>query len=226
MKEQISAILLMAGIGSRFGNLIPKQFHELLGKKIYQHTLEQFQASKLFNEIICVCHPDWIINEPGIKVATGGNTRQESSFKGLLACVPDTQYVVIHDIVRPFVSLEILQEHIKLVKQYDAVDTCIPSADTIVHSVDGKRIDEIPLRSEYWRGQTPQSFAYDLIFEAHQRTKRKNATDDCSLVLEMGYDIYIVKGSEENIKITTETDFFLAEYLIKKTNFVSMNLSN
>lgn len=204
----------MAGTGIRFGNPLPKQFHELLGKRIYQYTLEAFQNSKLFDEIICVCHPDWPINEPGIKAIHGGDTRQESSFKGVLACKSDTQYVVIHDSVRPFISLEILQKHIELVKQYDAVDTCIPSADTIVHSVDGQRIDEIPIRSQYWRGQTPQSFAYHLILEAHQRTKRKNATDDCSLILEMGYDPYIVKGSEENIKITTKTDLLFAEILL------------
>jgi 2-C-methyl-D-erythritol 4-phosphate cytidylyltransferase len=211
MKERTAAIILMAGKGERFGSTLPKQLHELCGKKIYKYTLERFQESRLFEEIILVCHPDWMVQEEGVKVVAGGATRQESSYRGLLACAPDTQYVVIHDGVRPFVSLEILQENVRAVKQFDAVDTCIPSTDTIVHSVDGKRIDEIPLRSEYWRGQTPQSFAYDLILEAHQRTKRKNATDDCSLVLEMGYDVHIVIGSEENIKITTEKDILLAE---------------
>lgn len=211
MKERTAAIILMAGKGNRFGSALPKQLYELCGKKIYKYTLERFQESGLFEEIILVCHPDWMVEEDGVKVVAGGATRQESSYRGLMACDAATQYVVIHDGVRPFVSLEILRENVRLVKQFDAIDTCIPSTDTIVHSVDGKRIDEIPLRSEYWRGQTPQSFAYDLILEAHQRTKRKNASDDCSLILEMGYDVHIVTGSEENIKITTEKDILLAE---------------
>jgi 2-C-methyl-D-erythritol 4-phosphate cytidylyltransferase len=211
MEAKVAAVILMAGTGSRFGNTTPKQLHELGGRKVYQHTLEKFQSSDLFHEIILVCHPDWMVQEEGAKSVVGGATRQESSFKGLLACDPTTQYVVIHDAVRPFVSIDILRENIAKVKQYDAVDTCIPSSDTIVQSADGNRIDEIPVRSEYWRGQTPQSFAYDLILEAHQRTKRKNASDDCTLVLEMGCDIYIVRGSEENLKITTEFDLLLAK---------------
>ena len=211
MEAKVAAVILMAGTGSRLGNTLPKQFHEIGGKKIYQHTLEKFQSSNLFNEIILVCHPDWMVQEEGAKSVAGGTTRQESSFKGLLACDPTTQYVVIHDAVRPFVSIDILRENIAKVQQYDAVDTCIPSSDTIVQSADGNRIDEIPVRSEYWRGQTPQSFAYDLILEAHQRTKRKNASDDCTLVLEMGCEIYIVRGSEENLKITTEFDLLLAK---------------
>jgi 2-C-methyl-D-erythritol 4-phosphate cytidylyltransferase len=222
MEIKVSAILLMAGSGQRFGNTIPKQFHDLGGKKIYQHTLEKFQTSQLFHEIVLVCPPDWMVHEEGVKSVAGGATRQESSFKGLSACDPTTQYVVIHDAVRPFVSLEILQENVAKVQQYDATDTCIPSSDTIVQSADGIRIDEIPLRSEYWQGQTPQSFAYDLILEAHRRTRRKNVSDDCSLVLEMGCEIYLVRGNEENLKITTELDLAVARnFLESKTSYRS-----
>jgi 2-C-methyl-D-erythritol 4-phosphate cytidylyltransferase len=209
MSQKFTAILLMAGSGTRFGSLLPKQLHEIDGKKVYQHALETFLQSGLFHEIILVCHPDWQVSEPGTKTVIGGKTRQESSFLGLQACDPSTDYVVIHDGTRPFISLDILKEHVKRVQTAEAVNTCIRSPDTIVHSATGHLIDDIPLRSEYWLGQTPQSFAYDLILEAHRRTKKKNSTDDCSLVLDMGCDVYIVQGSEENLKITTERDLAL-----------------
>lgn len=210
----VAAIILMAGTGHRFGGPTPKQFQELAGEKIYLHTLKKFLDSRLFDEIILVCHPEWMVETEGVKVVMGGATRQESSYLGLLACHPSTKYVVIHDAVRPFVSLEILKENVKHVKEHEAVNTCIPALDTIVHSFNGQTINEIPPRSQYWRGQTPQSFAYELILEAHQKTEKKDASDDCALILEMGYDVFMVRGSEENIKITTEVDLLLAESLL------------
>ncbi|MBS0615409.1 MAG: 2-C-methyl-D-erythritol 4-phosphate cytidylyltransferase [Verrucomicrobia bacterium] len=214
-------IILMGGSGSRFGSSLPKQFHEIVNRKIYLHTLETFQHSGLFDEIILVCHPDWIEevkNEVSCPVVTGGSTRQESSYLGLIACPQSTDYVVIHDAVRPFVSEDILKANIEAVQVHKAVDTCIPALDTPVISKNGTMIDTIPLRDHYWRGQTPQSFAYELILQAHKKTLRKNVSDDCSLVLEMGHPVFFIHGSEENIKITTEFDLILAQRLFLLKN--------
>ncbi|MCH9614696.1 MAG: Bifunctional ribulose 5-phosphate reductase/CDP-ribitol pyrophosphorylase Bcs1 [Chlamydiia bacterium] len=203
----IKAILLMGGSGERFKDDLPKQFVRLSGKPIYQHTLDTLESSGLFDEIICVCHPGHII-EGGIP---GGKTRQESSYLGLLACGPDTDIVLIHDAVRPFVTHDILRANIEAAKTTFAVDTCIPTADTIVQGT--SHITDIPDRSTMLRGQTPQTFNYDLILKAHQTTPHKNATDDCRLVHEMGHPVSIVPGSEENIKITTKLDLYLAEQI-------------
>lgn len=222
MKERISAILLLAGNGNRLGSPIPKQFHLLEGKKVYLHTFERFSESNLFDEVILVCHPEWmkvIAREaPTAKIIAGGVTRQDSSYRGICACQPGTHYVVIHDGVRPFVSSKILLENIAKVKKYKAVDTCIPSTDTLVYSPSGSKADSFPLRHHYLRGQTPQSFALELILKAHKTTDKTNATDDCSLVREMGHEVHLVSGSDENIKITTETDLILAQALYKKMN--------
>ncbi len=212
-----SAILLMGGSGSRFGTELPKQFHRLSGKKIYLHTLDKFLE---FSEIILVCHEKYVAevqedikNYPShIKVIAGGDTRQASSYLGLLACQKGTEYVVIHDAVRPFVSKRIIQQNFEGAILHQAVDTCIPSSDTIVHSKTGTVIDEIPNRSEYLRGQTPQSFHYPLILRAHQTTTMTNSSDDCSLV---SHPIHIVQGDEHNIKITTGLDLFIAEQLFR-----------
>ncbi len=219
---KIKAILLMGGSGRRFGSGIPKQFHRLSGKKVYLYTLERLKEIHLFQEILLVCPESWIDEverEVGdysrVRVVKGGLTRQESSYLGLLACGADTDYVVIHDAVRPFVSREILQQNIDQVIRWNAVDTCIPSADTIVRSERGNEIDEIPKRTEYWRGQTPQSFAYPLILSAHRETQETNCSDDCTLVKKRGHAVHLVPGDEHNIKITTELDLFLAEQLLR-----------
>jgi len=219
-------IILMGGSGSRFGSSTPKQFHRISGKKIYLHTLERFLASGFFEQVILVCHPDWIMEvqketelyHQNIAVVPGGKTRQESSYLGLLACTGQTEIVVIHDAVRPFVSQDILRQNIQGAKTWGAVDTCIPSSDTIVHSQDGNSITKIPNRSEYFRGQTPQSFSYSLILQAHKRAisqGQQNNSDDCSLVAACGHKVGIVTGDESNIKITSELDLFLAEQLFR-----------
>ncbi|NGX39852.1 MAG: putative ribitol-5-phosphate cytidylyltransferase [Chlamydiae bacterium] len=201
----------MGGTGMRFHDSLPKQFHPLEKGKVYLKTLEAFLTSGLFNEIILVCVKEWcdqVRKEVGstARVVEGGRTRQESSLLGLQACDLTTDIALIHDAVRPFVSIRILEENIEGAKLYGAVDTCIPSSDTIVYAPGGEKIASIPKRAEYLRGQTPQTFSYPLILEAHQKTKKTDATDDCQLVLELGAEIHIVHGDEENRKITTKRD--------------------
>ncbi len=218
----ITAILLMSGTGERFGSDIPKQFLNLSGKKIYLHTLEAFLPFTEFQEIILVCHKKHMekvqkeVSAPHIRVVEGGHTRQDSSYRGLLACGAETTHVVIHDAARPFVSTKIIQDNLDALKKYDAVDTCIPSTDTIVHASSFDTISDIPSRAEYLRGQTPQSFSYPLILEAHEKAPDKNASDDCTLVLKQDRPIHIVPGAESNIKITGELDLFLAEQLMRR----------
>lgn len=226
--SNITAILLMAGVGSRFQSSLPKQFHNLSGKKVYLHTLDTFLKSHLFQEIILVCDKKFIEevsqeikNFVNCKVVSGGKTRQESSYLALLACQENTDYVVIHDGVRPFVSRRILEDNCLKVLEYKAVDTCIKSADTIVHSKNNIHIDDIPPRSEYLRGQTPQSFSYSLIKQAHEKAIANainDASDDCQLVHRLGYNVGIVQGEEKNIKITTNLDLFFAEQIFRLPN--------
>ncbi len=217
----------MGGHGERFNSALPKQLHSIGGKPIFIHTLETFVKMDVFTKIILPCpkaHQEnvllQILSLPYkdlISVIEGGKTRQESSYRSLVACDFDTEYVVIHDSVRPFVSKKILQDNIDQVLLHGAVDTCIPSTDTLVRSADGSCIDEIPSRKEFLRGQTPQSFSYKLILQAHKKAIEEgiiNSSDDCSLIKKSGLPVKIVLGSERNIKITTELDLFLAERLI------------
>ncbi|MGR3911810.1 MAG: 2-C-methyl-D-erythritol 4-phosphate cytidylyltransferase [Candidatus Rhabdochlamydia sp.] len=228
MKPFYSAVILMAGSSVRAKSSLPKQFMPLGNKRVYQHTLDTFYHSHLFDEVILVCHSDWVerVQEEtaslsSIVVVGGGATRQASSFAGLRACHPGCNYVLIHDGARPFVSKEILEENSKQVTGHQAVNTCIPSSDTIIVTQEGSLIDTIPFRSHLRRGQTPQSFAYPLIYEAHVKTKHTNATDDCQLVLERGHPVALVQGSEENFKITTPEDIEFANWKWAKKNLPS-----
>lgn len=227
----IKAILLMGGEGHRFGSTIPKQFLNLSGKKIYLHTLETFLSFNIFSEVLLVCHKKWIkdikldISDPRIRVIEGGYTRQDSSYLGLIACGHETTHVIIHDAVRPFVSKKIIQDNLHALHKHSAINTCIPSTDTIVHAETFDTITSIPSRSQYLRGQTPQSFSYPLLREAHEKASSQNASDDCQLVLDMNEPVHIVPGSENNIKITDELDLFLAEQLMR-LNKVSLSSSS
>lgn len=213
---KIGAILLMAGEGKRFGSELPKQFHPLGGKKLFKHALDTLQSTHLFDELVLVCHPDWL-EEENVKVVSGGKTRQESSYFGLLSFSQKPDIVLIHDAVRPFVSEEIIRANIEEAAKWGAVDTCIPSADTLVYAPGQKIIRQIPNRADYLRGQTPQTFRMDWILEAHQKARAdgfENATDDCSLVLRLGYPVHVTRGDERNIKITSEFDLLLAQHLL------------
>lgn len=213
----VKAILLASGSGERFEDPCPKQFHLLAGRALYLHTLERFIEADLFEEVLLVCHPDWIekVKAPGATVVPGGKTRQSSSHLGLLAAGEQTEIVVIHDIVRPFVSRRILKESVEMARLHGACDTCIPLADTIVCATGGRLIDAIPKRDHYYRGQTPQSFSYPLIRKAHAQAAGSLATDDCQLVLRLGHSVYMIEGDERNWKITTPFDLLLAEKCIE-----------
>lgn len=211
--KTVGALLLMGGEGGRFASPTPKQFVMLQGKPLYTHALETLQATGYFDEILLVCHLDWLDTLTERAVA-GGKTRQESAFRGLLHL--KSEIILIHDAVRPFVSERIIRENLEGAIQHGAVDTCIPSADTLVHAPGGKVISSIPKRAEYMRGQTPQTFRKEWIVAAHKEALDhgiENASDDCQLILRMGHPVHIVLGDEKNLKITSPLDLMIAEHI-------------
>jgi len=218
--KTIGAILLMGGHGERFGGDLPKQFHPLLGKKVYQHALHTLQDLACIDKIILVTHPKWLhlVEETHILVS-GGATRQESTYLGLQAFSKElVDIVLIHDAVRPFVSKKILISNLEMAIKWGAVDTCIPSRDTLVYAPQKDMITSIPKREEFLRGQTPQTFRMDWIVEAHKKALEIgtfNASDDCKLVLDLGKQIHIVEGDERNFKITSELDLHFAKFVIE-----------
>lgn len=212
--KRIGAVLLMGGEGRRFASDLPKQFHLLGGKQLFCHALDTFLGMGIFDEIVLVCHRNWMLSINGAKVVEGGQTRQQSSYCGLKGFEIRPDIVLIHDAVRPFVTEGIVRDNVAGAIQWGAVDTCIPSADTLVHAPNGQVISAIPKREEFLRGQTPQTFKMDWIVEAHEMAAREgieNASDDCRLVLRTGRSVHVVKGEERNMKITSSLDILVAE---------------
>jgi len=225
-------MILAGGKGTRMGMVDkPKQFLDIYGKPVIVHTIEVFDTHPEIDSIAIVCLKEWCedvkiwvrkyeLNK--VKwIIEGGETRQESTYAGLCGIsreCKDDDIIVIHDAVRPLVSHRIISDNIKFAAKYGAVDTVIPTADTIVRSVDGQTIYDIPVRKELYIGQTPQSFKFSIIKRAHEFAKESNieeVTDDCKLVLKYGQKVYCVQGDKLNLKITTLEDLLLVKAIIK-----------
>lgn len=225
------AVILAGGSGTRMGSDIPKQFIDIYGKPMIIHTIESFDVNSNIDKIVIACKEEWQedlkiwIRKFGLNkvkyIVSGGATRQESVYNSIRAldgvCTGD-DILVIHDAARPLISQRIINENIEGAKEYGAVDTVIPTADTIVRSLDGKTINNVPVRSELYLGQTPQSFKYDLIKSAHEASienSTSDATDDCQLILGINKNVHLVNGDKLNFKITTFEDLLLLKSVIK-----------
>ena len=234
------AIILASGKGERFKSSLPKQFTKLAGKLLIEHTVEIFEKHPLIDEIIIVTLPHYVSKIEELilknewkkisKVLIGGATRQESSFIGINSIKDDEAYVLIHDAVRPLVSENLITEVINKLQKYDAVDVAIPSADTIIEIDQDFFIRKIPDRSYYWRGQTPQGFKLSIIKKAHLLAIKDNfrkVTDDCGLIVHYNLaKVFVVKGEEGNIKITTPLDIYIADKLFQLKTIKSLGEFN
>jgi 2-C-methyl-D-erythritol 4-phosphate cytidylyltransferase len=153
------------------------------------------------------------------RILSGGKERQDSVYKGLLALSKDTDIVLIHDGVRPFISTEKIGKSIEMCKKEKAVILALPVNDTV------KRVDEEYVvttldREKLWIAQTPQTFEYKLILEAYKKAIEDSfiGTDDSSLVERLGFKVRVLEGESQNIKITTREDLVLAEKIIESYN--------
>lgn len=218
------SIILASGTGSRYGSELPKQFVEIAGKSVLEHTIEIFEKSEVIDEIIIVITPEYrnlaeeiLIKNRFKKVSkllNGGETRKESSYIGISSINDEEANVIIHDCARPFVTQKIINDCVEALETYNAIDVAIPSTDTIMEVKDNIIVN-IPDRKTLRRAQTPQCFKLSLIKKAHELSKGdSNFTDDCGLILKYNLSkVGIVEGSIDNIKITYPNDFYLAEII-------------
>lgn len=223
----VCAIIAAAGRGERLGGPIPKQFLEIDNKPILAHTLEKFCQSELVDRIIIVVPQDWnlfvekkIIDQFGLtkiaRIITGGTTRQKSVANALNAMEKDIATVVIHDAVRPLVSLELLNKVIEKGRETGAAVLAVPIFESL-KKVTNLQIEQTLTRDSTWLVQTPQVFDRDLIMNAYQQAffNGIDAADDSELLEYLGYPIQVVEGSRTNIKITTPEDLELVKILLR-----------
>ena len=231
----IFAAILAGGIGSRMGGTdTPKQFLDLGGKPVIIHTIEKFAINSNIDEII-VLTPQSFINHTehlirqyipanvNIAVIEGGDTRNDTILNSIRYIeknngIDDDSIIITHDAVRPFLTHRIIEDNIKAARKYGACDTVVPATDTIVESVDGVTIENIPVRDNYYQGQTPQSFKINKLsslINSLTEAEKNILTDACKIFTIKGEDVYLVDGEVTNIKITYPYDLKLANTILE-----------
>ena len=215
-------IIVAGGKGLRMGGDIPKQFLPIGGRPILMRTLERFREYSSTLQIILVLPKSqqnyWqqLCKEYDLKVeyqlADGGETRFHSVQHGLALIPNDAEGVVgVHDGVRPFPSIDVIRRCYETARTEKAVIPVIPVVETVRH-LKGDTSETVP-RNDYRLVQTPQTFDIQLLKAANQQPYNEGFTDDASVVEAYGFDITLVDGNRENIKITTPYDLKIAEIL-------------
>ncbi len=222
------AVIVAAGRGTRMNTDINKQYIEIAEKPILARTVEVFESSRHISEIILVvnesdimyCKQSIVDMCGAVKVkaiVSGGEERQNSVYNGLCEIDKACDVVVIHDGARPFVTHKIISDSIEAAGRYGASCVAVPVKDTIKAGDHEGFISSTLERSVLWSVQTPQSFRYRLIMDAHIKAEAEGfyGTDDAVLVERLGVRTRLIMGSYENIKITTQEDLVLGEAIAR-----------
>ena len=226
--SEAALVLPAAGQGVRMGAGKPKPFVELLNKPILVWVLEPFVSLDLAHQTIIAAADEYVSrvkrlvaehfgSRVGLRVVPGGTDRQGSVYNGLLALRPDTEIVIVHDAVRPFVEPGTIRESIEAARVFGAATAAIPVVDTVIAVEDDLTVRDTLDRRELWAVQTPQAFQYDTILKAHEQAEKDGvrATDDAELVRRLGLTVKVVRGSADNIKITDAHDLLVGEQILK-----------
>src|ERR1041384_733275 len=227
--HRVGAVIPAAGEGVRMGAAGPKQFLELEGKPVVAWAVEQFQNTPEVDAIVIATGGSLITKMEGIvagsncpkvsAVVAGGEHRQDSVRNGLRALDREgVGIVLIHDGVRPFIGPELIRSVLAGLSKADATIAAMPARETVKLSNGGAIVATTPRREDVWIAQTPQAFRYSDLCRAFERAASDGflATDEAGLVERMGMKVALVKGSWENIKITSPEDLDLARMIARR----------
>ena len=233
----IFGVIVAGGVGMRLGADRPKQFLDLNGKPIIMHTLQTFLECDRLDQIYMGVHPEWMQHmgelvrqyvtedeQKRVHLVPGGSERNDTIMNVIGQIESDfgtkePHYIITQDGVRPFVSQSLIKEHVEAVIAYDAVNTAIPAVDTIMVSMDGETISDIPERKYLYQSQTPQSFRMDLLKKLYTELSEEEKsilTDACKICTVRGVTVHMVMGEVTNMKITTAADFEIAKIIAKQ----------
>ena len=226
----VYAAVLAGGSGLRMGGNMPKQFLSVADRPIIIRSIEAFLQSGSVDKIFVAVSADFLdytkeliaqyIGETDISVVVGGKNRNETLLNVLHSIdnISDDDVILTHDAVRPFIDKRIIDENISAARQYGACNTVVPAVDTILRSSDGKFIESVPVRSEIFHAQTPQSFSVKQLLSLYEKLsddEMETFTDSCSVFLAAGERVFLVTGDRNNIKLTYPEDMERAENIIK-----------
>lgn len=224
--EKAYVIIFAGGVGSRMqGAKIPKQFLELGGKPIIAHTIDHFEHHPEIAGIVVVCvasgidHMKCIVAneryEKVLSIVPGGETGQDSIFNGLTELHrirPNEQdaVVLIHDGVRPLIDGKTITACVNSVKKNGPTATVASSPETVIEENDGV-VCRVVDRSRCKLARAPQGFLFGNLYKEHLKAReegRHDFVDSISLMAHYGHKVYTVEGPADNIKVTTQRDFF------------------
>jgi len=217
------AIIVAGGTGTRMQSAVPKQFLLLKGKPVLMHTAEAFYISGARPEIILILpsgfHSYWnqLCQEYDFQIPhlliNGGETRFHSVKNGLDTIIDDTaSLIAVHDAVRPLTGKQIIDESYTYAATHGNAITAVKSRDSVRQFSNG--VSRHLLRDEIYLIQTPQTFQSAQIKKAYLQPYNPNFTDDASVVEQAGFQIHLMEGSYQNIKITFPEDIAIAELLL------------
>ncbi len=212
----------------------PKQFLELDGTPIVILSLRRIAACPQVTDIIVATRADEVARleerikkekfKQTVRIVKGGDSRQDSVAAALREVVNETELVLVHDAVRPFVTVEQITRVIEEARRCEAAILGIPAMDTVKEVKRASLPEDVALitatvpRERVVLAQTPQAFSTKLLKEAFARAQSDgvNASDEAGLVERMGHDVHVVLGSERNMKITKPADMELARSYMER----------
>ncbi|MGI9393010.1 MAG: bifunctional 2-C-methyl-D-erythritol 4-phosphate cytidylyltransferase/2-C-methyl-D-erythritol 2,4-cyclodiphosphate synthase [Boseongicola sp.] len=225
-KSLAAAVIVAAGRGTRAGGAIPKQWQPLAGRRVIDWTIDAFRNNPKIGPIVVVLHEDdyEFLNDPGLILAPGGETRAASVRAGLEALEGTAvENVLIHDAARVSVANETITNVVRMLGQHNAVAPGLPVSDALWVRDTENKISGLRDRKGVYRAQTPQGFRFDAILAAH-RQLRQDAADDVEVARAAGIEVAIAPGDPDNLKITLADDFVRAERILKSRINTGMNI--
>jgi 2-C-methyl-D-erythritol 4-phosphate cytidylyltransferase len=221
------AVVAAAGTGQRMGGRVPKQLLEIRNKPILLLTLEQLERVPEIESVVLAVGsgildavrerlPKWGLDKV-LRVVAGGLQRQDTVARALQQVPETADLVVVHDGVRPFVSVGKVSEVIRAAGVHGAAILALRPRNTLKLG-NGEWILETVERGRFWDVQTPQAFRRDLLARAYAKAAADgfHATDDAHLVERIGHPVFVVEGEERNIKITAPLDLMIAERFLEE----------
>jgi len=223
----LGVVLVGAGEGRRMQGSGPKLFLELDGRSLLDHAATPFLTHEVVRDLVAVV-PESLLplasqiladlarpHRVNARAVAGGATRQDSVRIGLAALPPESPYVAVHDVARPFVTGELIWRVLEAAEASGAAIPAIPVRDTVKEVEDGRVLRTLT-RQKLWAAQTPQIFARAILARAHEQGRhRGDATDDASLVEALGAPVTVVPGEPTNMKITEPSDLIAAQAFLR-----------
>ncbi|HEY5615193.1 MAG TPA: 2-C-methyl-D-erythritol 4-phosphate cytidylyltransferase [Bacteroidota bacterium] len=230
-RPKVSVIVPAAGSGSRLGGSVKKQFIKLENKPVLIHTLQRFEHCTDVDEIAVAIPEEFIVEMEKLvsqyrlhkvrRVVIGGTKRQDSVLNALnKLALKDSDIVLVHDGVRPFIESKRISQLVKACRTHDAVVLAVQPKDTVRRSNGGRFFDQTLDRSALWLVQTPQVFKAGILLKAFAKARKDKfySTDEVALVERLGVKAKIIEGSYDNIKITTKEDLELGSLILERWN--------